>query len=169
MVGVRNPWRCSFDRKTKDFWIGDVGQNKMEEVNFIPAGKGAGWNFGWRPREGSIATPSGGVGGEKPPGAVDPIFEYPHESGPVAGFSVTGGYVYRGPVLDHPGQYFVADYQLPRLWSFKNQMEKWSDCNPGTPNSKEAGIRMISSFGEDNEGNLYLTDHANGAIWMFDK
>jgi glucose/arabinose dehydrogenase len=169
MWGLRNPWRCSFDRKTGDFWIGDVGQNKIEEVNFIPARKGAGWNFGWRLREGSIATPSGGVGGEKPEDAVDPIFEYPHENGPVAGFSVTGGYVYRGPILAIQGQYFVADYQLPRLWSFKESNGKMTGLETWNAKLEEAGIRMISSFGEDNEGNLYLTDHATGAIWMFDK
>ena len=169
MWGLRNPWRCSFDRKTGDLWIGDVGQNKIEEVNFVPAGKGAGWNFGWRLREGSIATPKEGVGGEKPADAIDPIFDYPHESGAIAGFSVTGGYVYRGPVTAIQGLYFVADYQLPRLWSFTQKNGKLAELKDWNDTLKSSGIRMISSFGEDNQGNLYITDHATGNLWMFDK
>jgi glucose/arabinose dehydrogenase len=167
MWGLRNPWRCSFDRKTKDLWIGDVGQNKLEEVNFVPAGKGKGWNFGWRLREGSIETPGGGVGGRKPKDAVDPIWEYPHDGGPGGGFSVTGGYVYRGPIAKIQGQYFVADYQLPRLWSFQQKNGRAGKVTEWHDKLKEAGVRMISSFGEDPEGNLLLTDHATGSIFRF--
>ena len=164
--GLRNPWRCSFDRETGDLWIGDVGQNKIEEVNFVPAKKGAGWNFGWRPREGSIATPTGNIGGDKPAAAVDPIFEYPHDSSPNGGFSVTGGYVYRGPVESIRGRYLVADYQLQRLWSFKQEGGKQSDLKNWNHLLTDAGIKMISSFGEDAEGNLLVTDHATGKIWV---
>ena len=167
MWGLRNPWRCSFDRETGDFWIGDVGQNRIEEVNFVPHGKGAGWNFGWRPREGSIATPTGGVGGDKPKDAVDPIWEYPHEGGPNGGFSVTGGYTYRGPVAALRGLHFVADYQLPRLWSFQESGGKARNVKTWHEKLEKAGIKMISSFGEDAEGNLFLTDHATGTVWMF--
>lgn len=167
MWGLRNPWRCSFDRKTEDLWIGDVGQNKIEEVNFVPAGKGAGWNFGWRLREGSIKTPTGKIGGDKPKDAIDPIWEYPHEGGPGGGFSVTGGYVYRGPVAKIQGQYFVADYQLPRLWSFEQRNGRAGKVTEWHGKLKDAGIKMISSFGEDSEGNLFLTDHATGNIFLF--
>lgn len=167
--GLRNPWRCSFDRATGDLWIGDVGQNKIEEVNFVPAKQGAGWNFGWRPREGSIATPSGNVGGAKPAGAVDPIFEYKHDSGPEGGFSVTGGHVYRGPITSIQGRYIVADYQLQRLWSFKQVAGKKVDQQNWSHLLTGPGIKMISSFGEDAEGNLYLADHGNGNIWVLEE
>jgi glucose/arabinose dehydrogenase len=166
MWGLRNPWRCSFDRKTNDLWIGDVGQNRREEVNFVPAGKGAGWNFGWRLREGLIETP-GGAGGRKPKDAVDPIWDYPHEGGPGGGFSVTGGYVYRGPVKKIQGLYFVADYQSPRLWSFEQKSNQAGKVTEWHGKLKEAGIHMISSFGEDAEGNLMLTDHVTGNIFLF--
>lgn len=167
MWGLRNPWRCSFDAKTNDLWIADVGQNKIEEVNFVPAGQGAGWNFGWRLREGSIKTPTGNVGGDKPQDAIDPIWEYPHEGGPGGGFSVTGGYVYRGPVAKLQDHYFVADYQLPRLWSFEQSNGRPGKIIQWHGKLKEAGIKMISSFGEDPEGNLFLTDHATGNIFRF--
>ncbi len=83
--GLRNPWRPSFDRATGDFWIADVGQLVKEEVNFQPADSAGGENYGWRLREGTIATPTPlspetPVGGERPPGAIDPILEYEHTS-----------------------------------------------------------------------------------------
>src|SRR5690606_31829454 len=92
--GLRNPWRASFDRQTGDLWIGDVGQNNREELNFQPADSDGGENYGWRLREGTIATPTGGVGGDRPPGAIDPIYDYPRNPGN----AITGGYVYRGPI-----------------------------------------------------------------------
>lgn len=76
--GVRNPWRCSFDREIGDFWMGDVGQNHWEEVNFMPRGKGAGANYGWRLREGAVETPAKGVGGRAPAKAIEPVYVYKH-------------------------------------------------------------------------------------------
>ena len=88
--GLRNPWRCSVDRLTGDLWIGDVGQDTREELDFIPAGMG-GLNFGWRPREGTIQTPA--HPGESPVSTpIEPVHDYGHSSG----VSITGGYVYRG-------------------------------------------------------------------------
>jgi glucose/arabinose dehydrogenase len=96
--GLRNPWRCSFDRENGDFWIGDVGQNRWEEVDHVGKGKGSGANFGWRLREGDVANPNGKIAGDSPPGAVEPVYVYKHGGGKEEGLSVTGGYVYHGSI-----------------------------------------------------------------------
>jgi len=168
MFGLRNAWRNSWDRETGDFYIADVGQNRIEEVNFVPAGEGRGADFGWRLREGSIATPTGDIGGPKPEGAIDPIFEYTHGDGPENGRSITGGFVYRGPIESIRGHYFVADYQLPRLWSFRQEDGEAEDLTHWHEKLEEKNIRMISSFGEDNEANLYLLCHNTGRVFRFD-
>ena len=161
--GLRNAWRCSFDRETGDFWLGDVGQNRQEEINFIKAGKGAGANFGWRFREGGIATPTGGkeVGGPKPKGNVDPIYVYDQGGGPLQGKSVTGGYVYRGPIRALQGRYVFGDYQNPRIWSFVQRGGKASDFHDHTDDLQPEGgrINLLASFAEDNQGNLFIVDH----------
>lgn len=165
--GLRNPWRCSWDRKTHDFYIGDVGQNKWEEINFMPAGKGKGANYGWRLREGLIPTPSKIAGGSKPPNAVDPIYAYKHGGKPHEGQSVTGGYVYRGPIKSLQGKYFFADYVNPRIWSFEvknSRMDNFEDWTAGL--QPEGGsIQTISSFGEDNDGNLLIIS-LSGSIYQ---
>jgi glucose/arabinose dehydrogenase len=165
-IGVRNPWRCSFDRKTGDFWMGDVGQNTTEEINFMPAGKGAGANYGWRLREGSEATPTANVGGDKPSGCIDPVYEYKHNGGETGGVSVTGGFVYRGPFKELDGMYFFADYARGRLWSLTRQGEKFTFANHAlddVPTGKR-GIGAITSFGEDPEGGLYLVEQG-GSVY----
>ncbi|HEY8153603.1 MAG TPA: PQQ-dependent sugar dehydrogenase [Myxococcota bacterium] len=174
--GLRNPWRPSFDRETGDLWIADVGQNAKEEVNFQPADSPGGENYGWRLREGTIPTPtptSAPVGGEKPPGAIDPIHEYDHTTAlPVR--SITGGYVYRGPIEELQGRYFFADFQdaNTRIWSLRfdgsdpadfdgtNFIEftDWTQLLPPDVGS----IRWVSSFAEDAAGNLYLIDLGGG-------
>lgn len=166
--GLRNPWRCSFDRETNDLWIADVGQGLKEELNVIPAGLGAGSNFGWRLREGTSATPSDGIGGARPDGSIDPIYEYTHGSGPLQGFSVTGGYVYRGPAPELRGHYFFADFVTKHLWSlqfdgsaanqhdgsnFKN-FRDWSNDLPVNVGQ----LNNVASFGEDALGNLFILD-----------
>lgn len=156
--GVRNPWRCSFDRETGDLWVGDVGQNHWEEINYMPDGKGAGANYGWRLREGQVETPKENVGGPRPPENVDPVYAYKHGMGPREGLSVTGGYVYRGPITELQGRYIFADYQLPRIWSFRIENGKGADF---AYHSKEwqpesGSYNLISSFAEDNQGNLYV-------------
>jgi glucose/arabinose dehydrogenase len=114
-IGMRNPWRMSFDRSTGDLWIGDVGQNAVEEVDLLPAGTGAGANLGWRIIEGNSCT-----GLTAPPSLctdptlTPPILTYTHASG----CSITGGYVYRGhavPALT--GQYLYADFCSGRIWA----------------------------------------------------
>jgi glucose/arabinose dehydrogenase len=135
--GLRNPWRASFDFQTGDLYIGDVGQGHCEEIDVQPAASTGGENYGWRLREGVIATPDGGVGGPPPPGAIDPIFDYPHGgpetcSDPGTGFSgiaVTGGYVYRGPIGALDGRYFFADFGTAALWSLL-----WDGSDPTMKN-----------------------------------
>jgi glucose/arabinose dehydrogenase len=158
--GLRNPWRCSFDRETGDFWIGDVGQNHWEEINFMPRGKGAGANYGWRLREGDMETPAKNVGGKAPRGAIEPVYVYKHGSGTNEGLSVTGGYVYRGPIKELQGRYIFADYQNPRIWSFRMNRNKIDDLKDHTDalQPKDGRIKLIPSFAEDNEGNLFIID-----------
>ncbi len=166
-IGLRNPWRCSFDRETGDFWIGDVGQNHWEEINFVEKGKSGGLNFGWRLREGEIKTPFKSIGGDRPKANHEPIYVYKHGSGPSEGVSVTGGYVYRGAkVPDLKGRYVFADYQNPRIWSFVRKDGKASVLTDHTSELQPKGgrINLISSFGEDAEGELYLLDHS-GAVY----
>jgi glucose/arabinose dehydrogenase len=169
--GLRNPWRCSFDRATGDFWIADVGQNHWEEINVIPFRDAAGANFGWRLREGEVATPAGGVGGEKPSPCVDPIYVYRHGSGPTEGFSVTGGFVYRGPIKSLQGRYIFADYQNPRIWSFVAKKGKATDFQDHTDALQPEGgkIRLIPSFGEGTDGSLYLVDHSGPIYEVIEK
>lgn len=166
-IGVRNPWRCSFDRQTGDFWMGDVGQNHWEEINFMPRGKGAGANYGWRLREGDKETPAGGVGGRSPAKAVEPVHVYSHGGGKTEGMSVTGGYVYRGPIDELKGRYVFADYQNPRIWSFRINRGKAGDFKDHTQDLQPEGgrINQIPSFAEDNDGNLFIIDHS-GPIYQ---
>ena len=161
--GLRNPWRNSFDRLTGDLYIADVGQNSREEINFQHAQSPGGENYGWRLREGTITTPTGGVGGTLP-GATDPVYDYLHGSGSDRGNSVTGGYVYRGPIPDLFGKYIFADFDTDQIWAIevdREQQEMVDDSFSNLTSSfqPDAGnIRSISSFGEDNDGNLYVVD-----------
>jgi glucose/arabinose dehydrogenase len=149
--GLRNPWRNSFDRKTGDLYIADVGQDEREELNYQKGGAAGGANYGWRPKEGTRPTP--GIGDPIPADAVDPFFEYAHDKG----VAVIGGYVYRGaaiPPLD--GTYFFADTTGP-IWSLKfdgttvtEHVERTEEL---LPSGTTAGI---SSFGEDAAGEVYL-------------
>lgn len=166
-LGVRNPWRCSFDRANGDFWMGDVGQNHWEEIHHLPMAKAAGANYGWRLREGAVATPAKGVGGDPPPGAVEPVYVYAHGNGPDQGLSVTGGHVYRGPIKELQGRYVFGDYQNPRIWSFVLKDGKAADFRDHTDALQPSGgrITLIASFAEDPAGNLYLVDHT-GAIYQ---
>lgn len=158
--GLRNPFRSSFDRLTGDLYIADVGQTAIEEINFQPASSTGGENYGWRLREGSIATPTGGVGGALDPNVrTDPLYEYLHGSDPNEGGSVTGGYVYRGPIHELRGKYFFGDYVNDRIWSIEHdgtnvtEFLDWTGTlDPNGPGT----IQNIVSFGEDAAGNLYV-------------
>lgn len=160
--GLRNPWRCSFDVKTGDLWIADVGQNHWEEINFVPAGKALGRNFGWRPREATHKTPKEGVGGEAPKEEYKPIYEYGHDMAkPTDGLSITGGYVHRGERKELNGRYFFADYVSMRLWSFTQdggEMKGFVHHNDSMklPEGKKLG--PVSAFGQDHGGEVYVLD-----------
>jgi glucose/arabinose dehydrogenase len=163
--GLRNPWRASFDRANGNLYIGDVGQGAREEVNFIANGSPGGQNFGWRLREGTIQTPAAGVGGPRPPGNVDPIFDYDRSSGG----SITGGYVYRGPDPALDGTYFFADFVSSRIWSFRydgTTVTNFQERTGELQNALNGGsIANISSFAEDGVGNLYILDYFGGEVF----
>ncbi|WP_197529879.1 PQQ-dependent sugar dehydrogenase [Botrimarina mediterranea] len=164
--GLRNPWRASFDSANGDMYIGDVGQGWYEEVNLIPAGT-SGQNFGWRLREGTVATPTGGVGGPSR-SAVDPIYAYLHFGRPganpdFAGNSVTGGVLYRGPIQELDGRYIFADNVFGQIWSFDpaNPLGTVQNMNSlFTPD--EGQIFGVTSFDLDENGNLLIVDGAGG-------
>ena len=146
-VGLRNPWRFSFDRTAGDLWIGDVGQNQYEEINFTAAGGSGGLNYGWPIMEANECYREDGCSTD---GLVLPVAEYSHSGH----CSVTGGYVYRGtafPTLQ--GIYFYGDYCSGTVWAL------WPDGEGGWTNAEvlKGGI-SLSSFAEDEEGELYLLD-----------
>lgn len=153
--GLRNPWRVSFDRDTGDMYIGDVGQNTWEEINFEPAGTG-GRNYGWSCREGAHDFTNGndctGVA------TTDPIIEFSH--GPHC--SVTGGYVYRGPGTLFDGYYFYGDYCSDVVWLATEGDTGWSSVV--WPLAAPT-LNSISSFGEDEQGNLYIADRNDGKVY----
>jgi hypothetical protein len=162
-LGLRNPWRCAFDRQTGDLWIADVGQNVAEEVNFQAAGAAGGRNYGWRCMEGSGSTGLTGCTANSP-SLTMPIHTYGHVSGTSGGFSITGGYVYRGcriPQLQ--GTYFLADYVSNNVWSFRyvngTKTEFTLRNSAITPSIEGATVNQIASFGEDANGELYIVDH----------
>jgi glucose/arabinose dehydrogenase len=153
--GLRNPWRLSFDALTHDLYIGDVGQSAREEVDFRLASSPGGENYGWRVMEGTICyNPASGCDQS---GKILPVAEYDH----TLGCSIAGGYVYRG--LNFPslaGYYFYGDYCSGRLFSLHNDPSLgWSSVQMAdTPYA-------ISTFGEDEQGELYLADYGTGKIY----
>jgi glucose/arabinose dehydrogenase len=151
--GLRNPWRFSFDRETGELWIGDVGQQGLEEVDRAPAGEG-GLNFGWNVMEGTACfQPTAGC---EEDGLVAPVAEYRHDQG----CSITGGYVYRGDRWAAlRGAYVFADYCSGLVWGID------ADAGDGAEPTLllDSGL-AISSFGEDEAGELYVTDHAGGVV-----
>lgn len=156
--GLRNPWRCGFDRETGDLWIGDVGQDDREEIDFEPVGSMGGANYGWRLREGTIQTPAQGIGGPPPADNVEPIYDYEHGNGQFEGNAVTGGYVYRGPIAELQGQYFFADFTNDKVWSFTRSNGSFENLTDWTRQFQpDAGtLDSITSFGEDRVGNLFI-------------
>jgi len=173
--GLRNPWRCSFDRATGDLWIADVGQNAIEEINFQPASAAGGRNYGWRCMEGLSCTGLTGCTCNAPTLTL-PIRTYTHAAGTAGGFSITGGYVYRGCAIpDLQGTYFYADYVNNNVWSLRynsatNSQTEFTIRNTQiTPSLEGTAINQISSFGEDANGELYIVDQGSlvgqGAIF----
>ncbi len=164
--GLRNPWRCSFDRSNGDFYIADVGQGQYEEVNYQAASFAGGANYGWRLMEGNHCyNPSSGC---DPGGLTYPVHEYTH----ALGCSITGGYVYRGAALpEATGLYFFADYCSARIWSCRmvggvatQLTERTSELAPGGG----LNIASIASFGEDALGEVYICDLNGGEVFRIE-
>jgi glucose/arabinose dehydrogenase len=155
-LGLRNPWRFSFDRLTGDLYLGDVGQGSWEEVDFQPAGSLGGTNYGWNIKEGLECYNAANCNDQ---GMTDPVFVYPtHVNGTC---SITGGYVYRGQ--DYPGlygSYIYGDYCNGNIWRLNNQAGEWA-------NQLLLDTSLsISTFGEDENGELYLADISTGDIYQ---
>jgi glucose/arabinose dehydrogenase len=174
--GLRNPWRASFDRLTGDLYIGDVGQDNREEVDYQPAASAGGENYGWRCREGNGCSTGGASGcptttgctcpGEMP-SLTPPVHDYTHGSVPGA-CTVIGGYVYRGSVFPQlQGAYFCAEYCANDFWSFrvengvKTAFRDWT--SEFTPSIDGFSVSSPTSFGEDANGELYIT--ASGGVF----
>ena len=142
--GLRNPWRFSFDRRTGDLAIGDVGQDAVEEIDFVRRGKGAGANFGWRPFEGRSRYASG----ENAPGHVRPVITRSHGDG---WCSITGGVVVRDRSLTGlRGRYLFGDICKPRIYSAKLSAGRATSVR-----TTSLRVQGISSFGEDARGRVY--------------
>ena len=169
-VGLRNPWRFSFDDPVRGgtgaLVIGDVGQNRFEEVDYEPRGRG-GRNYGWRNREGAHDNVT-----SRPPAflpLVDPIHEYDRSSGQ----SITGGCVYRGRFMgpSYVGRYFFADFVQGRVWSLALTIDaatgeaRATDLTDHTAELTTSGaVGNVSSFGTDADGELYVVSYSGGAI-----
>jgi len=156
-LGLRNPWRYSFDALTGDLYIADVGQNRLEEVNVEPAGSPGGLNYGWNVMEGSSCY---GAATCDRTGLTLPVAEYGRDDG----CSVTGGYVYRGsafPALR--GAYFYADFCTNAVWALARDRDgDWRQARVGT------GSGGIQSFGEDAAGELYVLTAAGDLLHLVD-
>ncbi|MFN3959359.1 MAG: PQQ-dependent sugar dehydrogenase [Parvularculaceae bacterium] len=168
--GLRNPFRASFDRATGDLFIGDVGQGAIEEIDLIrPTDVGV--NFGWPVLEGTRVNQPGSTAGMTPP-----IAEYAHGSGPREGNSVTGGYVYRGPVEALQGQYVIADFISANVWSFAANSAAQGSTIPSSAFTIQTAafapdigtLNNIASFGEDDAGNLFIVG-IDGEIFRLER
>ena len=168
-VGLRNPWRYSFDDPSRGgtgaLVIADVGQNAWEEIDYEPAGRG-GRNYGWRNREGAHANV-----GSRPPAYLpltDPIHEYDHSLGQ----SITGGFVYRGAALGAAwrGRYLFADFVTSRVWSIALSIAVTGEATAFDlrEHTAELGgvaqLTNVSAFGVDADGELYIVSYGRGAI-----
>ncbi len=144
--GLRNPWRFSFDRRTGDLSIGDVGQEEVEEIDFVRRGRGSGANFGWRVFEGNKRY----APGESAPGAIRPVITRLHKDG---WCSITGGVVVRDPRLPGlAGRYVFGDICQSRIWSARLSPGRARDVH-----KTRLAVPSVSSFGEDARGRVYVT------------
>ena len=154
-LGLRNPWRFSFDRLTGDFFVADVGQIESEEINYKAAAAPAGLNYGWPVREGNHDYM--GTNGFSTGPLASPVVEYRRGIAPTA---LIGGFVYRGAPSRMAGLYFYAEAYTGKIFAL----------SPSTWDTQEVGTApfFITTFGEDNAGNLYLADYVNGTIYQMD-
>ncbi|MFT3686579.1 MAG: PQQ-dependent sugar dehydrogenase [Phycisphaerales bacterium] len=177
--GLRNPWRWSFDRWNGDLWIGDVGQDEWEEIDRVPGNGGPGRNYGWRVREGNTTTSR--TSAFDTSAMTPPLYVYPH--GAWGGYTQTfvgnivlGGFVYRGNAIrPWRGKYFFADTGSGRIWAFNADapqgdgsvasvgVESWSSILLSPPAGGGVTPPSVSapvSFGEDNDGEIYLVEQS---------
>ncbi len=155
-LGLRNPWRFSFDRQTADLYIGDVGQGAREEVDFQAASSPGGENYGWDILEGTLCyePPSGCT---PPSRYAPPVAEYDHSQG----CSITGGLVYRGTAYPAwQGIYFYTDFCSGQIWGLQQDGGNWIGAS-----LLDGPDFALTSFGEDEAGNLYLTHYTEGSIY----
>lgn len=177
--GLRNPWRFSFDRITNDLIIGDVGQNKWEEVNWNTWNEAKGANYGWKIMEADHCFNPEEFCDTL--GLTMPIHEYPNNAAylrilmgmnesETTGCSVTGGYVFRGnKASSFYGTYIFGDYCTGRIWAFKkqkNKITKFQNIRKELKKTSEDLPLLISSFGEDSSGKLYVVDYL-GSVFKF--
>jgi len=154
-LGLRNPWRFTFDRGTGDLYLGDVGQNAFEEVDFQPAGSPGGQNYGWNIMEGDSCYPPGTAGCNRT-GLSLPVFVYDHS----LGCSVTGGHVYRGSAIPSlRGVYLFGDLCSGRIWGIRKNGAAWDNAVLA-----DSTTLTITTFGEDESGNIYVANYANGEL-----
>lgn len=152
-MGLRNPWRFSFDRLTGDLYIGDVGEELREEIDFEPAGSPGGRNYGWNVMEGTACFPTEGCPATTPPcgspAYTNPILEYEHDDDRC---SIAGGFVYRGTALPHLyGAYLFGDTCNGQLWAAERKGNAWQ------VHELPQRALYVTSFGEDSRGEIVLT------------
>jgi glucose/arabinose dehydrogenase len=162
-LGLRNPWRNSFDRQTGNLWIADVGQGAREEIDLITAASPGGQNFGWRIREGDIATP--GISDPGVPGLIDPLLVYDHSFGA----AITGGYVVRQVGSPLFGKYVFADSVSGRIWAIAadggpHTMADAVELTAQLDAGAGGDITSVVSFGEGADGALYIVDYAGKVL-----
>jgi glucose/arabinose dehydrogenase len=168
--GLRNPWRYTFDDPARGgtgaLLIGDVGQNRYEEIDYEPAGRG-GRNYGWRNREGLHDNVTSRPAAYLP--LVDPVYEYDHS----VGQSITGGFIYRGSALPatYRGRYFFADFVQGRVFSIALTVDGNGEARASglIEHTAELGASApfgsVSSFGVDRDGELYLVSYSLGRVF----
>lgn len=158
-IGLRNPWRISFDRIRGDLWIGDVGQSRREEISFATVAQARGANFGWRVWEGDVRHGTTPLTIRR---LIRPVTVYDHRFG----CSVTGGYVYRGPSIPGlDGRYVFGDFCTSRIWSMRagpRPGDRREITNALSTRVPRTGIR---TFGEGGDGTLYVANAQR--IWRF--
>jgi glucose/arabinose dehydrogenase len=155
MYGLRNPWRFSFDRQTGDMWIGDVGQDLYEEIDYAPAGL-EGTNWGWNLREGKHPYNGGAI----PPGARDPILERPHSAGDCA---IIGGYVYRSSTIAaFNGAYVFGDECTGKLRAVVQKAGAITQAK-----DLHLTVTGLSTFGQGPGGGIYAVSITGGTISLF--
>jgi glucose/arabinose dehydrogenase len=170
-IGLRNPWRFSFDVANGDLYVGDVGQAGYEEVDWVPHAQGFGVNFGWKCEEGEHCHANGGCVCNLPagtnPAITNPLHVYDHG---LARCAIIGGVVYRGDwIPDLDGTYFFGDMCTRRIYTLRKSpvstsytlLERTAEFDPPGPDT----LGAISSFGTDGNGEVLLADYANGRIY----